>query len=1332
MAIMFVRAQMIGRGAGRNIISAAAYRHRTRMMDEQRGVSFSFKDGDDELRHEELALPEAVPAWLQTAIEGKTVAAASETLWNAVDAFETRVNARFARELIIALPEELTLKENIALVREFVRDQLTARGMIADWVYHDRDGNPHVHVLTTLRPLTAQGFGLKVMPVPGDDGKPLRVAAGDQPKGRIVYTVWAGNRETMKAWKIAWAQTASRYLALAGRDIRLDGRSRAEQGLEGIAQRHLGPGKSAMMRKGVEMYFAPADLARRRKMTARLLADPGPLLRQLGNERSTFDEKDIARVIHRYVDDPVDFANIRARLMASPDLVLLKPQQAGLLTDPMTDPPTGPMTGRVSGCVTGEAREPAIFTTRQILRTEHDMMCSADTLSGRRGFGISDAGRAGAVRFVEGDNPLKPFRLDLEQIKAIRHVTGDSGIAAVVGLAGTGKSTLLAAARFAWESGHHRVLGAALSGKAAEGLEESSGIRSRTLAAWEHAWNNGRDRLMRSDVLVIDEAGMVSSLQMARVLDAAEKAGAKVVLVGDAMQLQPIGAGAAFRAIAERIGSAELAGVRRQQDQWARDASSRLARGDTAGGLEIYARRGHLVEAETRDELVSRLVSDWADARRKMIMPSQPGRGVRPGMGIAALNGGGQLRGDALLVLAHTNRDVHRLNEALRKVMREEGALGAARSFRTERGVREFAAGDRIIFLENARFLEPRAGGNNPQYVRNGMFGTVVSTGNAFRAPLLSVRLDSGSEIVLSEDSYRNIDHGYAVTIHKSQGATVDRTLVLASGMMDRHLTYVSMTRHRHRADLYAAREDFRPGPGREDRAPVDHAKGIIGELVETGVTKFRPGDEDTNDTPYADVKVEGGKVHRLWGAGLPAALSAAGASRGDMVTLRKDGVETVKVKIAVPDAQGGERRFEERTVERNVWTARLHEATDVRRKRVASESHTPELFRQLAKRLGRSGAKTTTLDFAGEAGYQAHVRDFARRRGIDTLAEVMAETGARARRQLAWLAQQRWQVAMLWERAGAALGLAIDRERKVSYHEKQSERFPMQNPTAQMSVDRNSPGSSHIRPTGNIGQGSKARNIPPLLAAVTEFTTPVEVEARARASVAAHYRHNRTALAKTASHLWREPTSAVDTIEALIRKGIAGDRIAAAIANDPAAYGALRGSSRLRDRLLAVGRERKTALEAVPDVQASVRSLGSSWASALKAATTAIAAERQQMATAIPGLSEEASRELRRITAAMQKKNARPDILAGSLEPHIRREFTSVSRALDLRFGRNAILRGDSDNVSRVSPAQHSVFEGLQDKLKVLQQTVSTARAQEIAAIRQSQKLDRGQDFRH
>jgi len=156
---MFVRAQVISRGAGRSVVSAAAYRHRARMIDEQVGTTFSYRGGAGELKHEELALPEQIPAWLQTAIEGKTVAAASEALWNAVDAFETRSDAQLARELIIALPEELTRAENIALVQEFVRDTMTSKGMIADWVYHDKDGNPHIHLMTALRPLTEKGFG---------------------------------------------------------------------------------------------------------------------------------------------------------------------------------------------------------------------------------------------------------------------------------------------------------------------------------------------------------------------------------------------------------------------------------------------------------------------------------------------------------------------------------------------------------------------------------------------------------------------------------------------------------------------------------------------------------------------------------------------------------------------------------------------------------------------------------------------------------------------------------------------------------------------------------------------------------------------------------------------------------------------------------------------------------------------------------------------------------------------------------------------------------------------------------------------------------------------
>ncbi|MGS1097280.1 Ti-type conjugative transfer relaxase TraA (plasmid) [Aquamicrobium terrae] len=1534
MAIMFVRAQVIGRGSGRSIVSAAAYRHRAKMIDEQAGTSFSYRGGVAELVHEELALPDAIPAWLQNAIEGKSVAGASEALWNAVEAFETRADAQLARELIVALPEELTRAENIALVREFVEDRFTSKGMIADWVYHDKDGNPHIHLLTALRPLTQAGFGPKKVPVPGEDGAPLRVVTPDRPNGRIVYKAWAGDKETMKGWKVAWAETANRHLALAGHEIRLDGRSYAEQGFEGIAQKHLGPEKAALARKGVGMYFAPADLARRQEMADRLLADPDLVLKQLSNERSTFDEKDIAKALHRYVDDPADFANIRARLMASNELVTLKPQEIDEQT--------------------GKASEPAVFTTRDLLRIEYDMAKSAGGLSQRKGFGVSARGVAAAIKSVEAAGTEKPIRLDAEQVDAVRHVTGDSAIAAVVGLAGAGKSTLLAAARIAWEGERRRVVGAALAGKAAEGLEDSSGIKSRTLASWELAWASGRDRLERGDVLVIDEAGMVSSQQMARVLKAVEAAGAKTVLVGDAMQLQPIQAGAAFRAVSERIGFAELAGVRRQREAWARDASRLFARGEVEKGLDAYAGHGHLVEAQTREEIVGRIVADWTEARKQAIGKS------------ASEERGGQLRGDELLVLAHTNDDVRKLNEALRQVMTDAGALSGSRIFRTARGTRAFAAGDRIVFLENARFVERRAQQLGPQHVRNGMLGTVVSTGDKRGGPSLCVRLDTGRDVVFSEDSYRNVDHGYAATIHKSQGATVERTFVLATGMLDRHLTYVAMTRHRDRADLYAAREDFEAKPQWGWRPRVDHGAGVTGELVETGQAKFRPDDKDATESPYADVRTEDGAVHRLWGVSLPKALEEGGVAEGDTVTLRKDGVEKVKVKVAIIDEETGQKRYEAREVERNVWTVERVESAEARQERIERESHRPKLFNRLVERLSRSGAKTTTLDFESEAGYRAHAQDFARRRGLDRLSLVAAGMEEGASRRLAWIAEKRGQVAALWQRASVALGFAIERERRVFYNEQRPEvlaeavpvagshylvppttvfarsleedarlaqlasprwkeredilrpvldriyrdpaaalakvnalasdaaleprkladdiaarpgtlgrlrgadllvegraarderdkamaavdalvplvrshatefrrntgrfrereqerrahmslsipalsrpamarlaeieavrsrggedayktafafavedravvqevkavsdalsarfgwkaftakedEFAARNIAERMPEDlplerreklarlfeavRRFSGEQHLAERkdrskvvagASVEPGNETMAILPMLPAVKEFRTPVDDEARTRALTVPHYRHHRAALAEAAKRIWRDPAGAVGTIEDLIVKDIAGDRIAAAVTDDPAAYGALRGSDRLMDRMLATGRERKAALQAVPEAAAHLRALGASWATAIDTERQAITEERRRMEVAIPGLSDAAEDALRKLAAQM-KKGGRLDIAVASLDPAIGREFAAVSRALDERFGHNAILRGEKDVIQRVAPAQRRAFEAMHERLKVLQQTVHLQASQQIVAERQQRAIERG-----
>ena len=146
-------------------------------------------------------------------------------------------------------------------------------------------------------------------------------------------------------------------------------------------------------------------------------------------------------------------------------------------------------------------------------------------------------------------------------------------------------------------------------------------------------------------------------------------------------------------------------------------------------------------------------------------------------------------------MLAHTRADVRDLNEAIRRARVAAGELGEAAAFQTGQGKREFAAGDRVVFLKNDRELG----------VKNGTLGRVEEAA----AGRLGVVLDNGERRTVEAHAYAAVDHGYAVTIHKAQGATVDRAFVLASGGMDRHLTYVAMTRHREQVTLYAGGDDF-------------------------------------------------------------------------------------------------------------------------------------------------------------------------------------------------------------------------------------------------------------------------------------------------------------------------------------------------------------------------------------------------------------------------------------------------------------------------------------------------------------------------------------------
>ncbi|AXB77116.1 hypothetical protein TQ38_011945 [Novosphingobium sp. P6W] len=252
------------------------------------------------------------------------------------------------------------------------------------------------------------------------------------------------------------------------------------------------------------------------------------------------------------------------------------------------------------------------FTSRAMIETERRLENATIRLDASWHHGVPDRMQDAAL--ARGEQ--RGLILSPEQRGAFEHVTGSRGLSSVIGYAGTGKSAMLGVAREAWEAAGYEVRGAALSGIAAENLENGSAIASRTIASMEHQWDQGRELLTDRSILVIDEAGMIGTRQMERVVSEAEKRGAKVVLVGDPEQLQAIEAGASFRSVAERHGSVEITTIRRQEVDWQRDATRHLATGRTGEALSAYEDAGYIHVAETREAAREALIERW-DRDRK-------------------------------------------------------------------------------------------------------------------------------------------------------------------------------------------------------------------------------------------------------------------------------------------------------------------------------------------------------------------------------------------------------------------------------------------------------------------------------------------------------------------------------------------------------------------------------------------------------------------------------------------------------------------------------------------------------------------------------------------
>ena len=699
-------AKIVSRANGSSVVASAAYRAAERLRDDRLGLDHDFSKKADVI-HSEVMLPAGAPKHLSD----------RATLWNTVERIEKRRDAQLAREVELAIPDSFTVPDAIQLARGFVQREFVKRGMVVDLNLHgslvkDRMTKMHAHVLQAMRSITGAGFGAKVR----EWNSPM----------------------LLRRWREAWANHVNAALANLDVDARIDHRTLAAQGIELEAQNKIGPAGSRRKSRGEDAERADEHRRIAHENGLKIIADPEIALNAITHSQATFTVSDIAKFAHRHSDGKEQFDAVMAAVHSSDGLVALGKDGRGLER----------------------------LTSRNMIAVEMQLEQAAARLAECSSHDVTAAHRAAAL--VSGK--VLGLVLSDEQNWALEHVTTGPDVACVVGHAGSGKSAMLGVARAAWEAGGYRVRGAALSGIAAENLEAGSGIAGRTIASFEYQWQQERELLTAQDVLVIDEAGLIGTRQLERVLSAAAQAGAKVVLVGDPEQLQAIEAGAAFRALVERHGAVEITGIRRQHDDWQRDATKAFATGRTEEAIGAYGKHGMVQAAKTRGGARAALVDGWVRGRI-----ADPGK--------------------SRIILTHTNAEVRELNELARGRVRDAGGLGDDVIVATTRGERTFACGDRVMLLQNDRRLG----------VKNGTLAVI----EAVSSQQMAVRLDDGRQVAFDLKDYAFVDHGYAATIHKSQGMTVDQAHVLATPGFDRHATYVALTRHRERVELHCGIDDF-------------------------------------------------------------------------------------------------------------------------------------------------------------------------------------------------------------------------------------------------------------------------------------------------------------------------------------------------------------------------------------------------------------------------------------------------------------------------------------------------------------------------------------------
>jgi conjugative relaxase-like TrwC/TraI family protein len=420
--------------------------------------------------------------------------------------------------------------------------------------------------------------------------------------------------------------------------------------------------------------------------------------------------------------------------------------------------------------------EGGLMTTEKIRQREQEIEARFSELAKAGGCDVGDEARTEASDQVA---ERIGSHLSDEQAEALQVSTGPERAAIVIGPAGTGKGVVIDAAARAEQLTGCETLGIAVSGSTAQRLGRDSPAlldRTLTLDALIARVDGGRLHVDEDTTIYFDEAGMADTSRLERLTEMVERTGAKLVVIGDGAQLPSIGAGGMFDRLAHIAPCAELSTVHRTRDHDEQRAWGDLRAGRTDKAIAHYLGNGRLHVADTRDQAIEHAVENWAKLTETHAIA------------------------EVALISDASNKEIARLNARAQHYRAQRGELGELEIEvpGVHYGIRE---GDRVAMIDQHH--EP-----GQQRIENGSQGEVLEI-----SPSGEVRIEfdvTGQQRTLVGEDLSRLRLGYAQHIHRAQGATVTRTLVVTGGWQtSKEPAYVEASRARQGTDWYVNRKEL-------------------------------------------------------------------------------------------------------------------------------------------------------------------------------------------------------------------------------------------------------------------------------------------------------------------------------------------------------------------------------------------------------------------------------------------------------------------------------------------------------------------------------------------